>query len=391
MSNPQTKAPMKTAETVLKQKIDEFSQHNGSYPSYKHSDRYFMGIILEAMEEYKNQPLSPSPNHAQLCPKCNGQGTVAKPPHVPGDVNEWSSTSAVHVCDVCNGDKLIYPKLSASPKLEEMLKLFDNNSDCYADTWTDIGTEMKQGEVVPAMTRDKFIEVLGSIYFAGQQSKPSHKISDEQIETQAHDWLKKEYGKYKPSEFRAYCESAKWYRDNFHSPSPQQQEIDCQTIENLVNEFKKEILTSSEEAFSSDAEIAAGFRHFIQWLKQRPEFSQPTQTNHGFNLLKASNKILAWYNDENEKNPHSTEEWQKAYEELRIAVMNYGLNLPQPTGEQDKELAIKFAYWTQKNGYNRYEIHPKTMPGVYGWLAPNGTIAISDKEIYSLFLNQKQK
>jgi hypothetical protein len=43
----------------------------------------------------------------QLCPKCNGQGTVSKPSHVPGDVCQWSSSSPVSQCDVCAGDKII--------------------------------------------------------------------------------------------------------------------------------------------------------------------------------------------------------------------------------------------------------------------------------------------
>ncbi len=43
----------------------------------------------------------------QKCPKCDGQGTVSKPPYVPGDVNQWSSTSATFQCDVCNGQKII--------------------------------------------------------------------------------------------------------------------------------------------------------------------------------------------------------------------------------------------------------------------------------------------
>ena len=43
----------------------------------------------------------------QLCPKCNGQGTVSKPPYVAGDVNHWSSSSASFQCDVCEGKKII--------------------------------------------------------------------------------------------------------------------------------------------------------------------------------------------------------------------------------------------------------------------------------------------
>lgn len=43
----------------------------------------------------------------QLCPKCNGQGIVSKPPWVAGDVYEWSSTQSQFTCDVCNGAKII--------------------------------------------------------------------------------------------------------------------------------------------------------------------------------------------------------------------------------------------------------------------------------------------
>lgn len=43
----------------------------------------------------------------QLCPKCNGQGIVSKPPWVAGDVNEWTSSAASYICDLCNGAKVI--------------------------------------------------------------------------------------------------------------------------------------------------------------------------------------------------------------------------------------------------------------------------------------------
>jgi hypothetical protein len=43
----------------------------------------------------------------QLCPKCNGQGQVSKPPYIAGDVHEWSSSSCIFPCDVCNGNKII--------------------------------------------------------------------------------------------------------------------------------------------------------------------------------------------------------------------------------------------------------------------------------------------
>ena len=43
----------------------------------------------------------------QLCPKCNGQGTVSKPPHIAGDVHEWTGSSIAYTCDVCHGAKII--------------------------------------------------------------------------------------------------------------------------------------------------------------------------------------------------------------------------------------------------------------------------------------------
>jgi len=43
----------------------------------------------------------------QLCPKCHGQGTMSKPPGMPGDVNEWSGSQSSYACDVCEGNKII--------------------------------------------------------------------------------------------------------------------------------------------------------------------------------------------------------------------------------------------------------------------------------------------
>lgn len=36
---------------------------------------------------------------------------------------------------------------------------------------------------------------------------------DEDIENKAHEWLKSNYGKYKPSEWRAFIEAATWMRE----------------------------------------------------------------------------------------------------------------------------------------------------------------------------------
>jgi len=43
----------------------------------------------------------------QLCPKCNSQVIVSKPPGIAGDVNQWTSDSIVYTCDVCNRVKII--------------------------------------------------------------------------------------------------------------------------------------------------------------------------------------------------------------------------------------------------------------------------------------------
>jgi len=39
-----------------------------------------------------------------LCPNCFGQKTVSKPPHIPGDIHEWSGTGAeLYPCPTCEG------------------------------------------------------------------------------------------------------------------------------------------------------------------------------------------------------------------------------------------------------------------------------------------------
>jgi len=52
------------------------------------------------------------------------------------------------------------------PSDEALKKLFQNNSDCYADTWQQdgLGAPMVEGEVIQAMTVEKFIEVVRSIW-----------------------------------------------------------------------------------------------------------------------------------------------------------------------------------------------------------------------------------
>lgn len=48
-------------------------------------------------------------SHKQLCPKCNGQGVVSKPPHIAGDVELWSGTELSYKCNLCDGKMVISP------------------------------------------------------------------------------------------------------------------------------------------------------------------------------------------------------------------------------------------------------------------------------------------
>lgn len=43
----------------------------------------------------------------QICPKCNGQGIVSKPSNIAGDVHQWTSTETAHICNVCDGRKVL--------------------------------------------------------------------------------------------------------------------------------------------------------------------------------------------------------------------------------------------------------------------------------------------
>ena len=44
-----------------------------------------------------------------LCPKCNGQGIVSRPPWIAGDLDSWSTGgTSSYTCNVCNGSGLVY-------------------------------------------------------------------------------------------------------------------------------------------------------------------------------------------------------------------------------------------------------------------------------------------
>ena len=52
------------------------------------------------------------------------------------------------------------------PSDDYLKKLFQNNSDCYADTWSQdgLGAPMVEGEVIQAMTVEQFVKVVKSIW-----------------------------------------------------------------------------------------------------------------------------------------------------------------------------------------------------------------------------------
>lgn len=79
-------------------------------------------------------------NEYQLCPKCNGQGKVSKPPYIAGDVFEWTSAESIFECDVCYGKKIISRPDDKAGELVEALMKIEQMSDpgSYARAVTDM-------------------------------------------------------------------------------------------------------------------------------------------------------------------------------------------------------------------------------------------------------------
>lgn len=52
------------------------------------------------------------------------------------------------------------------PSDDFLKKLFKDNSDCYADTWSQdgLGSPMKEGDMIQAMTAEQFVKVVKSIF-----------------------------------------------------------------------------------------------------------------------------------------------------------------------------------------------------------------------------------
>lgn len=66
----------------------------------------------------------------QLCPKCDGQGYVSRPPWLPGDVTTWTSTQISYLCDVCNGSKYFRVHLESCDDLGRLLAEINDFKCC---------------------------------------------------------------------------------------------------------------------------------------------------------------------------------------------------------------------------------------------------------------------
>lgn len=98
----------------------------------------------------------------QLCPKCNGQGSVSKPPWLAGDVDQWTSSETQYDCDVCNGAKvLVKPIISESSPTNqdnywqircEAAEKYINESPCDPDIRVDQYKAYVKWEEIKALT-----------------------------------------------------------------------------------------------------------------------------------------------------------------------------------------------------------------------------------------------
>lgn len=86
--------------------------------------------------------------HVDRCSRDVGQSS--------GQLNEWILSTPV----IDYHKTVTIPLPAVGRSAEEVEKYFDNNSDCYADTWYSNGivAEMTQGEVIPAMTKNAFLK-----------------------------------------------------------------------------------------------------------------------------------------------------------------------------------------------------------------------------------------
>ena len=46
---------------------------------------------------------------------------------------------------------------------EQLGQLFENSANCYADTWKQGKFTMIEGEVIQAMTKERFVQIVGEL------------------------------------------------------------------------------------------------------------------------------------------------------------------------------------------------------------------------------------
>lgn len=103
-------------------------------------------MITKAMELYADQFKVLESLSYQKCPKCDGQGIVSKPPHLAGDINEWSSVDPVHQCNLCNGNMVIPIEakisvhISGEVESESVIKLQDEYIELLSDELAEVST-----------------------------------------------------------------------------------------------------------------------------------------------------------------------------------------------------------------------------------------------------------
>lgn len=67
----------------------------------------YTSIVAIPIEQTKSEQGETVFGEWQLCPKCNGQGMIEKPPYLAAEETEWISTGVAFTCDVCNGAKVL--------------------------------------------------------------------------------------------------------------------------------------------------------------------------------------------------------------------------------------------------------------------------------------------
>lgn len=113
----------------------------------------------------------------QICPKCNGQGMVSKPPYIAGDVYEWSSSDASFACNVCNGAKIIPMHHIQEPvSCPHVYSPDDNNHPLANFEWLVLKTEVTgfEGDSVEytnLIAKFKFADSLLAHKFMLEQTK----------------------------------------------------------------------------------------------------------------------------------------------------------------------------------------------------------------------------